>query len=80
MSTSKHVFPFFLGLSHLLSLPYCVNNLDSFSSYFAANENLSSGSNELSCNLSSRLLHLAWHPTTNFIACAAGNSLYMYYA
>ncbi|KAJ9677789.1 hypothetical protein PVL29_022649 [Vitis rotundifolia] len=45
-----------------------------------ANENWSSGSNELSCNLSSKLLHLAWHPTTNFIACAAGNSLYMYYA
>ncbi|XP_057813233.1 serine/threonine protein phosphatase 2A 55 kDa regulatory subunit B beta isoform isoform X2 [Cryptomeria japonica] len=28
----------------------------------------------------SKLLHLAWHPTTNVIACAASNSLYMYYA
>uniref|UniRef100_A0A7C8YPD2 Serine/threonine-protein phosphatase 2A 55 kDa regulatory subunit B n=2 Tax=Opuntia streptacantha TaxID=393608 RepID=A0A7C8YPD2_OPUST len=29
---------------------------------------------------SSKLLHLAWHPTENSIACAASNSLYMYYA
>uniref|UniRef100_A0A1J3H8P3 Serine/threonine-protein phosphatase 2A 55 kDa regulatory subunit B n=2 Tax=Noccaea caerulescens TaxID=107243 RepID=A0A1J3H8P3_NOCCA len=28
----------------------------------------------------SKLLHLAWHPTENSIACAAANSLYMYYA
>ncbi|KAH0850004.1 hypothetical protein HID58_095882, partial [Brassica napus] len=27
-----------------------------------------------------KLLHLAWHPNENSIACAAGNSLYMYYA
>ncbi|CAL1394756.1 unnamed protein product [Linum trigynum] len=27
-----------------------------------------------------KLLHLAWHPTENSIACAAANSLYMYYA
>ncbi|KAI5070495.1 hypothetical protein GOP47_0014838 [Adiantum capillus-veneris] len=29
---------------------------------------------------SAKLLHLAWHPTANLIACAASNSLYMYYA
>lgn len=29
---------------------------------------------------STKLLHLAWHPTENSIACAASNSLYMYYA
>lgn len=28
----------------------------------------------------SKLLHLAWHPSENLIACAASNSLYMYYA
>lgn len=28
----------------------------------------------------SKLLHLAWHPSANMIACAASNSLYMYYA
>lgn len=28
----------------------------------------------------SKLLHLAWHPSANLIACAASNSLYMYYA
>lgn len=27
-----------------------------------------------------KLLHLAWHPNENSIACAAANSLYMYYA
>ncbi|KAM3241328.1 hypothetical protein ACQJBY_054371 [Aegilops geniculata] len=31
-------------------------------------------------DFSTKLLHLAWHPTANSIACAAGNSLYMYYA
>jgi serine/threonine-protein phosphatase 2A regulatory subunit B len=29
---------------------------------------------------SSKLLHLAWHPEANVIACAASNSLYMYCA
>jgi serine/threonine-protein phosphatase 2A regulatory subunit B len=28
----------------------------------------------------SKLLHLAWHPQANLIACAASNSLYMYCA
>ncbi|KAK6912805.1 WD40 repeat [Dillenia turbinata] len=27
-----------------------------------------------------KLLHLAWHPSENSLACAASNSLYMYYA
>lgn len=48
--------------------------------YRQGHENYRSGSNEFSCNLSSKLLHLAWHPTTNFIACASGNSLLMYHA
>ncbi|KAJ6704297.1 SERINE/THREONINE-PROTEIN PHOSPHATASE 2A 55 KDA REGULATORY SUBUNIT B [Salix viminalis] len=33
-----------------------------------------------SMDFSTKLLHLAWHPTENSIACAAANSLYMYYA
>jgi hypothetical protein len=33
----------------------------------------------ISCDLSTKLLHLAWHPTENSIACAVANSLYMYY-
>ncbi|KAF9667890.1 hypothetical protein SADUNF_Sadunf15G0070200 [Salix dunnii] len=48
--------------------------------YRQGHEYYRTGSNEFSCNLSSKLLHLAWHPTTNFIACASGNSLLMYYA
>ncbi|KAH9799910.1 serine/threonine protein phosphatase 2A 55 kDa regulatory subunit B beta isoform [Citrus sinensis] len=31
-------------------------------------------------DFSMKLLHLAWHPSENSIACAASNSLYMYYA
>ncbi|KAF6138191.1 hypothetical protein GIB67_011031 [Kingdonia uniflora] len=31
-------------------------------------------------DFSTKLLHLAWHPSENAIACAAANSLYMYYA
>ncbi|KAK4750397.1 hypothetical protein SAY87_003879 [Trapa incisa] len=48
--------------------------------YRQVHENSFSGSNDTSCDLSSKLLHLAWHPTANMIACAAGNSLFMYYA
>ncbi|XP_042948758.1 serine/threonine protein phosphatase 2A 55 kDa regulatory subunit B beta isoform-like isoform X1 [Carya illinoinensis] len=48
--------------------------------YRLGHENSSSSANEFSSNLSSKLLHMAWHPTTNLIACAAGNSLFMYYA
>ncbi|KAI3926848.1 hypothetical protein MKX01_032763 [Papaver californicum] len=33
-----------------------------------------------SFDFSTKLLHLAWHPTENSLACAAANSLYMYYA
>ncbi|KAK4489031.1 hypothetical protein RD792_004823 [Penstemon davidsonii] len=36
--------------------------------------------NEFSYDFNSKLLHLAWHPTTNLIACAAGNSLLLHYA
>lgn len=36
--------------------------------------------NEFSCDLNSKLLHLAWHPKTNLIACSTGNSLFLYYA
>ncbi|KAI5084049.1 hypothetical protein GOP47_0000218 [Adiantum capillus-veneris] len=40
--------------------------------------------NEMDMNggyaFSAKLLHLAWHPSANLIACAASNSLYMYYA
>ncbi|VVA91689.1 unnamed protein product [Arabis nemorensis] len=31
-------------------------------------------------DFTTKLLHMAWHPTENSIACAAANSLYMYYA
>ncbi|XP_038976811.1 serine/threonine protein phosphatase 2A 55 kDa regulatory subunit B beta isoform-like isoform X2 [Phoenix dactylifera] len=40
----------------------------------------SDASDEIPCNLKSKLIHLAWHPTTSLIACATKCSLYMYYA
>lgn len=43
-------------------------------------DNSSSDSKEISCDLSSKLLHVAWHPATNLIACASGNSLLLYYS
>ncbi|WOL20706.1 serine/threonine protein phosphatase [Canna indica] len=36
--------------------------------------------NDVPCDLNSKLMHLAWHPTKNLIACAAKCSLYIYYA
>ncbi|XP_047176657.1 serine/threonine protein phosphatase 2A 55 kDa regulatory subunit B beta isoform-like isoform X2 [Vigna umbellata] len=36
--------------------------------------------NRNSFDFTTKLLHLAWHPSENSIACAAANSLYMYYA
>ncbi|KAK9069722.1 hypothetical protein SSX86_010116 [Deinandra increscens subsp. villosa] len=43
-------------------------------------ESSSVDANGNSFDFSTKLLHLAWHPTENSIACAAANSLYMYYA
>uniref|UniRef100_A0ACD5VMU0 Uncharacterized protein n=1 Tax=Avena sativa TaxID=4498 RepID=A0ACD5VMU0_AVESA len=43
-------------------------------------ENTGIDANGNTYDLSTKLLHLAWHPTENLIACAAANSLYMYYA
>ncbi|KAK1363127.1 Serine/threonine-protein phosphatase 2A 55 kDa regulatory subunit B [Heracleum sosnowskyi] len=48
--------------------------------YRHAHETSDSKSNEFPGNLNSKLLHMAWHPRTNMIACATGNSVYMYYA
>eukprot|EP00252_Welwitschia_mirabilis_P012345 TRINITY_DN27365_c0_g1_i2.p1 TRINITY_DN27365_c0_g1~~TRINITY_DN27365_c0_g1_i2.p1 ORF type:complete len:371 (-),score=62.55 TRINITY_DN27365_c0_g1_i2:7-1044(-) len=44
------------------------------------NEGTANDVNGGSYDFSAKLLHLAWHPTSNVIACAASNSLYMYYA
>ncbi|KAG5572815.1 hypothetical protein H5410_062581 [Solanum commersonii] len=43
-------------------------------------DNASVDANGNSFDFTTKLLHLAWHPTENSIACAAANSLYMYYA
>ncbi|XP_015866529.1 serine/threonine protein phosphatase 2A 55 kDa regulatory subunit B beta isoform [Ziziphus jujuba] len=43
-------------------------------------ENTGVDANGNSFDFTTKLLHLAWHPTENSIACAAANSLYMYYA
>ncbi|CAN8288272.1 unnamed protein product [Cochlearia groenlandica] len=38
------------------------------------------GNNNNALDYKTKLLHLAWHPKESLIACAAANSLYMYYA
>ncbi|XAR49955.1 hypothetical protein NMG60_11004143 [Bertholletia excelsa] len=43
-------------------------------------ESPAADANGNSFDSTTKLLHLAWHPTENSIACAAANSLYMYYA
>ncbi|TYH69345.1 hypothetical protein ES332_D05G048900v1 [Gossypium tomentosum] len=43
-------------------------------------DNLGVDANGNTSDFTTKLLHLAWHPTENSIACAASNSLYMYYA
>ncbi|KAK4394719.1 Serine/threonine protein phosphatase 2A regulatory subunit B alpha isoform [Sesamum angolense] len=48
--------------------------------YRQGNDHHSARSNDFSYDFNSKLLHMAWHPTTNLIACAAGNSLLMYCA
>ncbi|XAR50203.1 hypothetical protein NMG60_11004465 [Bertholletia excelsa] len=47
--------------------------------YRPGNENSSSGIDDF-CNLNSKILHVAWHPRANLIACGAANSLFLYYA
>ncbi|XP_021316119.1 serine/threonine protein phosphatase 2A 55 kDa regulatory subunit B beta isoform isoform X1 [Sorghum bicolor] len=39
----------------------------------------SDGKEEVSCNMASKVKHLAWHPAENIIVCAANNNLYMYH-
>ncbi|KAJ7966449.1 Serine/threonine-protein phosphatase 2A 55 kDa regulatory subunit B [Quillaja saponaria] len=43
-------------------------------------ENTGADTNGNAFDFTTKLLHLAWHPTENSLACAASNSLYMYYA
>ncbi|CAN1845893.1 Serine/threonine protein phosphatase 2A 55 kDa regulatory subunit B beta isoform [Linum perenne] len=39
-----------------------------------------SSNHELGFDVGSKLLHMAWNPASNLIACSAGSSLFMYYA
>ncbi|KAI7727617.1 hypothetical protein M8C21_021188 [Ambrosia artemisiifolia] len=48
--------------------------------YRQGNNVSDTGTNEISCDVKSKLLHLAWHPKTNLIACSTRNSLFMFYA
>ncbi|GJN21594.1 hypothetical protein PR202_gb09084 [Eleusine coracana subsp. coracana] len=48
---------------------------------FAGQDGLRPAGNkdEIPCNMASKVTHIAWHPTEDFIVCAAKNSLYMYH-
>nr|CAD1838339.1 unnamed protein product [Ananas comosus var. bracteatus] len=68
---------------HINSLPKAAGLLTSFARGLnrRGHEIPSPDNNEeIPCDLKSKLTHLAWHPTTNLIVCAAKSSLYMYYA
>ncbi|XP_057951477.1 serine/threonine protein phosphatase 2A 55 kDa regulatory subunit B beta isoform-like [Malania oleifera] len=56
------------------------SSLSNLTRVFSRQGHENSYNNELVCDLSTKLLHLAWHPRTNLIACASGSSLFMYYA
>ncbi|PKI70744.1 hypothetical protein CRG98_008977 [Punica granatum] len=43
-------------------------------------DNSGADTNGNSLDFTTKLLHMAWHPTENSLAIAASNSLYMYYA
>ncbi|KAM2066136.1 hypothetical protein TB1_041947 [Malus domestica] len=43
-------------------------------------DNSGADANGNSFDFTKRLIYLAWHPSEDLIACAASNSLYMYYA
>ena len=43
-------------------------------------DNSGADANGNTFDFTTKLLHLAWHPTENALACAASNSLYMYYS
>lgn len=45
-----------------------------------AEEGGAAGMEEGPNDFTMKLLHLAWHPQANVIACAASNSLYLYCA
>lgn len=51
-----------------------------FHSNIKGADNSGADTNGNAFDFTTKLLHLAWHPTENSLACAASNSLYMYYA
>ncbi|RDY10194.1 Serine/threonine protein phosphatase 2A 55 kDa regulatory subunit B beta isoform, partial [Mucuna pruriens] len=59
---------------------HSLSNLIPRGIYQHAHTNSQSSRGDFSCNLSSKLLHVAWHPTCNLVACAAESSLVLYYA
>ncbi|KAG6471991.1 hypothetical protein ZIOFF_069446 [Zingiber officinale] len=69
-----------LGPLNYIILPAVYCSMPSYVILNATGAESSSDSNGNSYDFTSKLLHLAWHPTENLIACAAMNSLYMYYA
>lgn len=67
------VVPFFILTEFFITY---VSGIESFT----GSENPGVDTNGNAYDFTTKLLHLAWHPTENSIACAAANSLYMYYA
>ena len=67
-------------VSYLHWLNFLVSQLKNAIKYVTGAESPGPDANGNSFDFTTKLLHLAWHPSENSIACAAANSLYMYYA
>lgn len=80
MSSLTRVVRRGLGPLNYIFLPAVFCSMPSYVILNATGAESSSDSNGNSYDLTSKLLHLAWHPTENSIACAVMNCLYMYYA
>ncbi|MBA0568252.1 hypothetical protein Golob_005758, partial [Gossypium lobatum] len=77
-------FTFLARLHPMAILELCFTSFSAIhiSSHFLGKgaDNSPVDANGNTFDFTTKLLHLAWHPTENSIACAASNSLYMYYA
>ncbi|XP_077253585.1 serine/threonine protein phosphatase 2A 55 kDa regulatory subunit B beta isoform-like isoform X2 [Tasmannia lanceolata] len=62
----------------LQTAPKAARSLSNFARghHRRGHDNLNADSSGIPCDLNAKLLHVAWHPTSSLIACAAANSFF----